>query len=120
MKTDIESIPNLYSITGNVLDINTVLINREELRKLIAELRDLVTTEGETKADFVARVRAVLGEDPDARVARVAAAAYAKGQEDMRERCAKVCMRQQSVLKTRQRYASAIRALPITQKEGEA
>lgn len=37
MKTDIESIPNLYSITGNVLDINTVLINREELRKLIAE-----------------------------------------------------------------------------------
>lgn len=34
MKTDIDTIPNLYSITGNILDINTLLINREELRKL--------------------------------------------------------------------------------------
>ena len=38
MKTDIDTIPNLYSITGNVLDINTVLINREELRKIVETL----------------------------------------------------------------------------------
>lgn len=60
----------------------------DALAATIAELRDLVTTEGETKAGFVARVRAVLGEDPDARVVRVAAAAYEKGQEDMLVRMA--------------------------------
>lgn len=42
MKTDIDTIPNLYSITGNVLDINTVLINREELRKLIEAKEELL------------------------------------------------------------------------------
>ena len=42
MKTDIDTIPNLYSITGNILDINTVLINREELRKLIEAKKDLL------------------------------------------------------------------------------
>lgn len=46
----------------------------DALAATIAELRDLVTTEGETKADFVACVRAVLGEDPDARVVRAVAA----------------------------------------------
>ena len=42
MKMDIDTIPNLYSITGNVLDINTVLINREELRKLVEAKKDLL------------------------------------------------------------------------------
>lgn len=27
-------LPNLYSVTGNVLDINTLLVNRGDLRKL--------------------------------------------------------------------------------------
>ena len=42
MKTDIDTIPNLYSITGNILDINTVLINREELRKLVEAKKELL------------------------------------------------------------------------------
>lgn len=42
MKTDIDTIPNLYSITGNILDINTVLINREELRKLLEAKEELL------------------------------------------------------------------------------
>ena len=40
-----DTLPNLYSTTGNVLDINTLLINRAELRRLSAEneaLRDLL------------------------------------------------------------------------------
>jgi hypothetical protein len=40
----------------------------DALAATIAALRDVVTTDAETKGEFVSRVRAVLGEDPDARV----------------------------------------------------
>ena len=38
------------------------------LAATIRELRDVVTHDAETKADFIARVRAILAADPDARV----------------------------------------------------
>lgn len=38
------------------------------LAATVRELRDVVTHDVETKADFIARVRAVLAADPDARV----------------------------------------------------
>ena len=40
----------------------------DALAATVAALRDVVTTDAETKEEFVSRVRAVLGEDPDARV----------------------------------------------------
>jgi hypothetical protein len=40
----------------------------DALAATVAALRDVVTTDAETKEEFVGRVRAVLGEDPDARV----------------------------------------------------
>lgn len=30
-----DTLPNLYAITGCIVDINTLLINREQLRKLL-------------------------------------------------------------------------------------
>lgn len=41
----------------------------DALAATIRALQDVVTHDGETKADFVARVRAILGADPDARLA---------------------------------------------------
>ena len=38
------------------------------LAATIRELRDVVTHDAETKAEFIARVRAILSADPDARV----------------------------------------------------
>ncbi len=40
----------------------------DALAATIRALQDVVTHDGETKADFVARVRAILGADPDARL----------------------------------------------------
>ena len=40
----------------------------EVLAATIRELRDVVTHDAETKAEFIAHVRAVLSADPDARV----------------------------------------------------
>lgn len=34
---DIDNLKNLYSITGNILDINEILINRGELRDLLKD-----------------------------------------------------------------------------------
>jgi hypothetical protein len=31
----IDTLPNLYSITGRISDINTLLINRDQLKKLM-------------------------------------------------------------------------------------
>lgn len=53
MKTDIDSIPNLYSVTGNVLDINTVLVNREEFRKLVETLEHNTKLMSNMKQCFV-------------------------------------------------------------------
>ena len=55
----------------------------DALAATVAALRDVVTTSAETKEEFVSRVRAVLGEDPDARVLGAVLAE--------RERCAKLC-----------------------------
>lgn len=41
----------------------------DALAATIRALQDVVTHDAETKADFVARVRAILGSDPDARLA---------------------------------------------------
>jgi hypothetical protein len=54
----------------------------DALAATVAALRDVVTTDAETKGEFVSRVCAVLGEDPDARVLDAVLAE--------RERCAKV------------------------------
>ena len=54
----------------------------DALAATVAALRDVVTTDAETKEEFVSRVRAVLGEDPDARVLGAVLAE--------RERCAMV------------------------------
>lgn len=40
----------------------------EVLAATIRELRDVITHDAETKAEFIARVREVLSADPDARV----------------------------------------------------
>lgn len=40
----------------------------DALAATIAGLRDIVTSEAESKADFIARVRELLGADPDQRV----------------------------------------------------
>lgn len=50
---------------------------------------------------------------------RLVAAAYTKGREDMRERCAKLCESMEYEFKAGHECAAAIHALPI-QKGGEA
>lgn len=55
----------------------------DALAATIAALRDIVTSEAESKADFIARVRDVLGACPDQRVLHAV--------EAEREACAKVC-----------------------------
>jgi hypothetical protein len=66
----------------------------DALAATIAALRDVVTTDAETKEEFVSRVRAVLGEDPDARVLGAVLV--------MRERCAKLCDEAAEVAKNAQ------------------
>lgn len=46
----------------------------DEVIAVLRCLRDVCTTPGETKADFVERIKAVLGADPDARVESLYAA----------------------------------------------
>jgi hypothetical protein len=55
----------------------------DALAATIAALRDIVTSDAESKDDFIARVRAVLGACPDQRVLQAV--------EAEREACAKVC-----------------------------
>ena len=55
----------------------------DALAETIAGLRDIVTSEAESKDDFIARVRNVLGACPDQRVLHAV--------EAEREACAKVC-----------------------------
>ena len=55
----------------------------DALAATIAALRDIVTSEAESKADFIVRVRNVLGACPDQRVLHAV--------EAEREACAKVC-----------------------------
>ena len=80
----------------------------DALAATAAALRDVVTTDAETKEEFVGRVRAVLGEDPDARVLGAVLAE--------RERCAKVAEAEPRVWDMyapapQTRIAAAIRAL---------
>jgi hypothetical protein len=55
----------------------------DALAATIAALRDIVTSDAESKDDFIARVRAVLGACPDQRVLQAV--------EAEREACAQVC-----------------------------
>lgn len=55
----------------------------DALAAVVAKLRDIVTSDAESKADFIARVRDVLGACPDQRVLHAVAVE--------REACAKVC-----------------------------
>lgn len=54
----------------------------DALAAVVAKLRDIVTSDAESKADFIARVRDVLGACPDQRVLHAVASE--------REACAKV------------------------------
>lgn len=80
----VERLHNLYVQNGT----NYVQEAAQEIKRLRSEaqnqkhradvlaatvraLQDVVTHDAETKADFIARVRSILSEDPDARLARI-------------------------------------------------
>ena len=48
MKTD-KDFKTLYEITGNILDINTLLVPRLELRNLLDKKKDSLYTQNEVK-----------------------------------------------------------------------
>ena len=53
---------------GLISDYEKQKHRADALAATIRALQDVVTHDGETKADFVARVRAILGADPDERL----------------------------------------------------
>lgn len=78
----------------------------DALAATIAALRDIVTSEAESKSDFIARVRELLGVDPDQRVLSAVLAE--------REACAKVCYelpwKDMGSIPSNLAFAAAIRA----------
>lgn len=54
---------------GLIADYEKQKHRADALAETIRALQDVVTHDAETKADFVARVRVILGADPDARLA---------------------------------------------------
>lgn len=51
-----------------MLGYDELLNQREDLAETIRALRDVVTHDAETKADFIARVRAILADGPDTKL----------------------------------------------------
>lgn len=51
-----------------IADLRSEKHRADVLAATLRELRDVVTHDAETKSEFIARVRAILSADPDARV----------------------------------------------------